>query len=466
MIAGKVIWPPSPFKAGFCITDDTDAATFEQIKTVYDFLISRNFLTSKTVWPFEPSDGCGIPATPSSTLRGVTLQNKQYLAYCKMLRSRGYEICLHGASAGNNLRESTKNAFEFLKKEIGYSDTFICHSKNAENIYWNDKVTSLFPFHILLKLTSKSLCSGETPSSPYFWGDICHDTIRQIRLYRTRCINTLKRNPSMPYFCPDRPFVNGWFSATKRSLSDCAQKEELERLVEENGLTVLYQYLHRYAGPDGHNLNRRFMDAIEALASGSAIMIDTVSNIMRRLRVMQRIFFFCEGTVIWLVNTNDSPVSSLQIILDKPVHLSSAACTILVGNNVADIMRIPANAVVRIESNTPLRVKGPRCFALHGRKTICRNIGTNARLYLNLSDSAWQIPSKTQIGPVSFLLEAQQTGTDIPPVSPLPILEESSLLLGQLWIVAREILFSGRSLNSAKYLDDSKEIKLENHDNW
>jgi hypothetical protein len=120
MITGKVIWPPSPYKAGLCVTDDADAATFEQVKAVYDFLVSRQFLTSKTVWPFTPSHKCGIPPTPQSTLRGVTLQDRRFLDYCKMLRNRGYEICLHGASAGNNVRESTKKAFEFLQKEFGY----------------------------------------------------------------------------------------------------------------------------------------------------------------------------------------------------------------------------------------------------------------------------------------------------------------------------------------------------------
>jgi hypothetical protein len=80
------------------------------------------------VWPFRPDAPCGIPATPSSTLRGMTLQDKDYLEYCQALQHAGFEVCLHGASAGNNPREKTKRALAFLEEHLGPSDTFICHS--------------------------------------------------------------------------------------------------------------------------------------------------------------------------------------------------------------------------------------------------------------------------------------------------------------------------------------------------
>jgi hypothetical protein len=465
VINAKVIWPPFPYKAGFCVTDDTDAATFEQIEAVYNFLSSSAFLTTKTVWPFAPSDKCGIPPTPGSTLRGVTLQNSRYLQYCKMLHSKGFEICLHGASAGNNLRESTLKAFEFLNKEIGCSDTFICHSKNAENIYWNNKITSLFPFNYLLKLSSNYECSGEIPISPYFWGDICRDNINQIRLYRTRGINTLKKTPSMPYSDPDRPLVNGWFSATKRSFKDCAKKEEQERLVAENGLTVLYQYLHRYAGPDGKTLNGQFMESVESILSNSSIKVDTVSNTMSRLRLIQGVFIFYEDKTIWIVNGNRVPVKSLQIILEKPASLISEGSTVQNLGKTITIKEIAANSIVKFESDKAVKIQGRRCYATRGRKFLCRKIA-HAKLYVNLSDSDWQISEKSRIRPKSFYLEAPQSGTGLAQLSHLTFTEESFLILGQLWIIAREIIFKGRSLSSTKYLDDSKEIKLENHDNW
>jgi hypothetical protein len=465
MITAKVIWPPYPYKAGFSITDDTDAATFEQIETVYNFLLSRSFLTTKTVWPFLPSDKCGIPATPESTLKGITLQDTRYFEFCKMLHIKGFEICLHGASAGNNLRESTIKAFDFLKKEIGYSETFICHSKNADNIYWNNKITSLFPFHQLLKYSSNYECSGEISNSPYFWGDICQENVNQIRLYRTRNVNTLKKNPSMPYYCPDRPFVNGWFSATKRSLSDCAKKDELERLIAENGLTVLYQYLHRYASSDGRQLNKQFVEAIESILSFNSIKVDTVSHIMNRLRSIQGLIIFNENKVIWIVNTNQVPVKSLQIILDKKASLISDECKLEIIDKTINISEIPANSIIKLDSTHAIQIQSQRSYNTHGKRHISQKI-PNGKIYLNLSNSDWQVSDKLQIRPKSFHLGAIQSGTGKFLLSNLTLLEESFLIIGQLWIVAREILFKGRSLNNKKFLDDSKEIKLENHDNW
>ncbi len=37
----KLLWSPFPYKAGICITDDTDAATFGQVKSVYDYLLLK-----------------------------------------------------------------------------------------------------------------------------------------------------------------------------------------------------------------------------------------------------------------------------------------------------------------------------------------------------------------------------------------------------------------------------------------
>jgi hypothetical protein len=117
MITAKALWTPYPYKAGFCVTDDTDAATMPQVKAVYDLLLSINFVTTKTVWAFPPSEPSGVPALPSSILEGITLQNEEYLNYCKMLHQNGFEISLHGASAGNNKKDATRAAFDLPCKK-------------------------------------------------------------------------------------------------------------------------------------------------------------------------------------------------------------------------------------------------------------------------------------------------------------------------------------------------------------
>jgi len=139
----RIIWPPYPYEAGFCITDDPDASTLAQTRTVYDYLMKKSFVTTKAVWAFEPEMRCGIPPIPDSALRGITLADPNFASYCKELHHNGFELCLHGASAGNNTRERTLEAFRLFSEYYGSSDTFICHSKNSDNIYWEEKTTYL-----------------------------------------------------------------------------------------------------------------------------------------------------------------------------------------------------------------------------------------------------------------------------------------------------------------------------------
>ena len=113
MAKAKILWTSYPFKAGFCITDDTDGATVENVKIVYDLLIKKGIKTTKTVWAFLPDDISGILKSGSTlkrsiNLENVTLEDSEYLNYCKKLSEEGFEICLHGASSGNNRRQKTR----------------------------------------------------------------------------------------------------------------------------------------------------------------------------------------------------------------------------------------------------------------------------------------------------------------------------------------------------------------------
>src|SRR6266545_3980467 len=295
MAAARLVWPPYPYQAGFCITDDTDAATLESVQIVYDFLSSIRLLTSKTVWVFEPEEPCGIPPLPPSIQRGITLQDSRYLDYCRKLAARGFEICLHGASAGNNRRERTARALQFVAEQFGPAGTFICHAKNAENIYWHEGVVPWGALRWALSRLSRYRCSGEDPESPYFRGDLCREHVRHIRLFRTRKIDTLAANPSMPYFEAEKPFVRGWFGATKRSFRDCTTAEALEELKRGHGLCVLYQYMHRYADVAANRPDRGFQEAAERLMGTPGILVATVSDVMSRLRTIQGMFVAHRG---------------------------------------------------------------------------------------------------------------------------------------------------------------------------
>lgn len=461
----KLVWPPHPYKAGFCITDDTDAATFEQIKAVYDFLLARNFRTTKTVWAFKPTDRCGIPPVPDSALRGITLEDQRYLDYCRKLHESGFEICLHGASAGNNTRECTLKAFDFLEHNVGACDTFICHSKNADNLYWEHRVTSLPILRGLLKHYSKHSCSGEVESSPFFWGDLCKEKINQIRLFRTRSTDTLKSNPSMPYFDRRKPFVNGWFTATKRRIIDCATEQARELLKRRYGLTVLYQYLFRYADPKTLELDPRFTRAIDCLAGDPGILVDTVSHIMRRLRLIQGLFLAHDRGRFWLVNVNKEDVNDVQIALAGGLSHVSSDCGVSIQDGSLVLPLVPASAVVAVNTDQRLHFEGRRCRAVDRDKHVAWKLSFGT-LFANLSESPWKVGADLTVKAHSFILQSQRAPGDRASLSCLTVAEELRLTLGQLRIIAREVLFKGRHLNVDAYLDDTQEIKLENHDNW
>jgi hypothetical protein len=461
----KVVWAPYPYEAGFCITDDPDASTLEQTRIVYDFLMSKSFVTTKAIWAFRPVEKCGIPPIPDSALRGITLQDEQYLTYCKELHQNGFELCLHGASAGNNKRERTLDAFNLLSEYLGASDTFICHSKNAENIYWEDKITSRLPFQTVLRLYSKHSCEGELKESLYFWGDVCNKNINQIRLYRTRYTNTLKRNPSMPYFDPNKPLVNGWFSATKRSLADCATEDTLDNLKKENGLTVLYQYLHRYAQPDRGKVSEKFAESIERIVADPKILVDTVSAIMKRLRQIQSVFMVFQKNSFWILNTSDEDINNLQIITDHATGIEKQDDNVNSFERSIVIKTLPKKSILFIRVSDQIVFHNKNAIRINRNKLLVRTLPFG-KLFINLSENKWQINDKIIINPCSFHIEVNYSRSGIPLLSTLSYKEELTLLTDQFSIFAREVLLRKRSPNIEKYLDSTKEIPMENHDNW
>ena len=386
MRTAEILWPPHPYQAGFCITDDTDAATLESVRIVYDFLSSIRLLASKTVWAFEPAEPCGIPPLPPTILRGITLQNRDYLAYCQSLGERGFEICLHGASAGNNVRERTTRALEFLERHFGAAGTYICHAKNAENLYWHEKVAPRGPTRWLLSLASRYRCSGEDPASPYFWGDLCLEKVRHIRLFRTRDVNTLARNPSMPYFDPEKPLVRGWFAATKRSFHDCTRAEALEDLKRQGGLCVLYQYMHRYADIRTHRVDPGFQSDAERLMSTPEILVDTTSNLMNRLRLIQGVFLAQRRHALWIVNANEEVVPDVQMRVQGGARVRTTEPGVTQAGETVRIERLKAGQLIGLETEDAVSLNGARVIPLDGQGRGSASFGFG-RIWVNVGDA-------------------------------------------------------------------------------
>ncbi|MBO4468719.1 MAG: hypothetical protein J5766_05400, partial [Clostridia bacterium] len=112
----------------FTIVDDTDNATLDKIKPVYDYLYKKGIITTKTVWAYPSRD---------DKYYGDCLQDKPYADFIKDLSDKGFEIAFHNAGSGGFKREETISAFEDFKKLLGsYPKMFINHSNNTENVYW------------------------------------------------------------------------------------------------------------------------------------------------------------------------------------------------------------------------------------------------------------------------------------------------------------------------------------------
>lgn len=463
-VEARLLWTPWPFRAGFCITDDCDATTLDSLRAVYDFLRSVGLRTTRTVWAFEPEEPCGIPAAPPSILRGVTLADPALLAYHRELKRDGFEICLHGASAGNNRRDRTIAALDLIDREFGGTEIWICHAKNADNPYWEHRVAPYRLLQTALRLYSRHRCSGEDQNSPYYWGDVCRERIRHVRLFRTRNPDTLCENPSMPYFESSKPLVRGWFSATKRSFRDCTTPHALGRLKQSNGLTVLYQYLHRYHDPETGKVEPGFRADAERLAADTGIWQATVSTVMARLRALQGVFVLWRGSRAWLVNTNKEPVTGVQVLLPDRCDCRAPRGAATRYGRVLRVHSLASDSVLPLEFEVPVRFLGPRCARVDAAGRASFDFGHGC-MHANVGRSRWVLPGGACVGPNRSLLLFNPGLEDIRPMSCAGSSELLRLFLGQMLIVLDEHLSKGRSLRTERFLG-AKTIRLEDHAAW
>ena len=75
---------------------------------------------------------------------------------------------------------------------------------------------------------------GEVEHSEYWWGDLAQKHIRYARNLTFNDINTLRRNPSMPYRDPNRPLVPRWFSGTHAEESTSSTRSFHRRISKDS----------------------------------------------------------------------------------------------------------------------------------------------------------------------------------------------------------------------------------------
>lgn len=256
---------PNDKKFAFTIFDDTDRSTLVNAPPIYAFLNDLGFKTTKSVWPIAGSGPAMIP--------GDTCEDKEYLAWVLQLQKQGFEIGLHNASYCTSDRKETIRAFDAFKAMFGHDPyTAANHASNEEAIYWGRARLSgpqAIAYDILRGFPPRNRFRGHVESDALFWGDICRDRVRYVRNFVFNNINTLLRTPTLPYYDPDRPFVNLWFSssegATVDSFCDTIEEKFQAQLENQGGACIMYTHFGKGFFEDGQ-LNPRFEKLMTSLA--------------------------------------------------------------------------------------------------------------------------------------------------------------------------------------------------------
>jgi hypothetical protein len=449
MIPIRLLWTPYPHRGGFCMLDDTDGASLESVKIVYEHLDSIGLCTTKTVWAFEPREASGIPPLPGPVAGGVTLETPAYREYCAELARRGNEIALHGASAGNNRRERTLAALGVLEREFGApGHTYVCHAKNAENPYWQQRAVAAGPLRWMMNaLASRYRCSGEDPASPYFWGDVCRARVRFMRLFRTARINTLAANPSMPYHEREKPWVRGWFTSTERGLDECTTPEALASLGFENGLCLVRQHLSRFANPRTGRVHDSFKHAMRRLRGAPDLWIGTVSAVLGRLQNIHGVALAYRDSNLWIVNTNDESVEGLQIFMGERPRPQPQDHSIEIAHQdgIAAIKHLPPRSITYFDCSAPLLIAGRNAVELDDAFRGRLDLG-HGTCWLNLGHAPWFAAGKT-IAAGGFDLTFEPGCEEVRAMSRASEAELTRLFLGHAALLVRRVAREGDSVD-------------------
>ncbi len=277
----KKVWPFG-HKFAFAIFDDTDWATVEKVKPVYDLLADLGMRSTKSVWLFN---GEGSPVNG-----GSTCEDRDYLQWVLRLQHQGFEIGLHNPAPVTSPRERMWLGLARFRELFGNQMMIHCnHVGCLENIYWGDARLSGWRRLLYNALTAgrrRNVFRGHIEGDPLFWGDFCKEWVSYVRNFVFDDLNTLSLCPEMPYHDPSRPFVNFWFASTDggslaRFLRNFTFKN-IDRLVEAGGLCVAYvHFAGRFAS--GGKVDSGFRERMEYIAAQNG-WFATVSNVLDYLR--------------------------------------------------------------------------------------------------------------------------------------------------------------------------------------
>ncbi len=224
----------------FTIFDDTDVATLDYIKPVYDFLTARGIKTTKSIWPLSYTDENDFTGSH-------TLANAPYAAYIKELQDRGFEIGFHGATMMSSERQDVVQSLAVYNGVLGtYPRTYAPHSLNRDNLYWGQSRFSFWLFRKLYEFLAKEkkdFYQGHVEGSAFFWGDYALKHLDSVRNFTYDEINLLNISRFLPYSNRRQPYARSlFFSCDADNVEEFNRLLNLdnqEKLEREKGVCIL-----------------------------------------------------------------------------------------------------------------------------------------------------------------------------------------------------------------------------------
>lgn len=259
-----VKWPEGK-KFAFTIVDDTDEAFLNNIKPVYDYLMSKGIKTTKTIWVFKSRNHYHGDY--------ISNNNKEYLNYLINLQKNGFEIAFHNAGSGSFVREETIDALEIFRRTFGvYPTLHINHANNSDNLYWGYE-RFRGPVKLLYRFNRKTSVPsyGSNPSSKYFWGDYSKQFIKYIRNRTFNTLNTMKIDKQIVRKeIGKTDYSNYWFSSSEamnlKNFKKIVTKKHINKLEKQNGCCILYtHFAYGFVNEKGE-LNDYFKNIIDYLS--------------------------------------------------------------------------------------------------------------------------------------------------------------------------------------------------------
>jgi hypothetical protein len=264
----------------FTIIDDTDDATLENIKPIYDFLTEKNIFITKTVWVYPPRDRYS---------NGDSLQRKEYANYIKELSKRGFEIALHNVGSGDYDRKEILEGIEEFHRILGfYPRIHINHSYNKDSVYGGHKRFNKPFSYIIRKLYPQYAkgFQGDEEGSDYFWGDRHKELITFSRSHEFGDLNTLQIDKLSPYVDPWRnKYSNYWFSCSfapnQNVFAHLLSNKNIDSLVENNGTAIVYTHFGYFM--QNNKIDIRFLESINYLSSKKGGLFLPVSELLNTI---------------------------------------------------------------------------------------------------------------------------------------------------------------------------------------